>query len=254
MFPLWISASSFLISITIPFLLDVFLLSFLTPIIVLALNLLDIIAFGLIGYAISNLILDSFQNLYIGLFAGSILWLIIRFIIYSIRHKKKPELAPLLTKISALHLQEEITSIRCTSTADAVNEECNNVSKAIKVDQKKEKRSPLKLIIMTIIVICGIAVPIFLYVFSDEYKPYHYVIMIASVVIAFVSLLALIVPSTKCGANLLFKIESFVMRYGLKILMIVLDTIYLPVLQMFIKVVFPQTVEFPEDNLFVYSY
>lgn len=184
----------FLLTITALFLLRVLILSFISTVITLFLNLLDTLACCLIGFAASDIIRSNSTTMSVLFIVFSLLWFFLRFTIYACRHKKKPNLVELMPKISAVHLTKTIPAIVVQDSVDDIKENIERVSKAIRIKNDGEKRSTLKLclLLLVLLVVVGVCLGVVIGVRMEPFQ--QQAIVASSCFVVFIILLVLIVP------------------------------------------------------------
>ena len=241
-----VRAQLVVLSFGIPFILDVVFVWFVNPIYKTIFHILDLIAIFIFTYAAATAIFSKITELtYYGI-PGSLLFLGIH---YYLTHKKE-ESEPL----SLLDMSQDICNhfmdgiipgVKKTHTLKEINENLKQLSDLIEIIPANPSYGVgFILFLIAAILLFGAILASRFYIIPNLYLPDAFYVFYPSIgyTFGFLFLFLSILKITECGNKLILDFKKFCKRWGLRLLMLALDLLYIPILSVMVGLVSPESV------------
>jgi len=239
-----------ILSLGIPFLLDVCIMWFVNPLSQTILHILDLASAYICAYIISMVFVVRQYKVVLmavlGVFTGT--WILARFFfgIKKLCSSKEISFQQFGKDICAHFLAPLVPGIQQTHTIDQINEQLNKYSNLIQLVPKKPPvwQSILSVFAGVFFVFAGLFVGGIINfgnfrINNSTIRVFlPYLLYPVGIILFFVGILKL----SDCGVNFVFKFILFCKRWGLRLLMLCLDLLYIPILTQFVSQITPSRI------------
>ena len=147
-------------------------------------------------------------------------------------------------RICNLFMTTIVPGVKSKYDYDDLQEKIKNYSKTVRITAK-DKANKVTVAILLILVAFSVAIGlwthrVFVIPKLDCPESLKYFLPYVCYVIAFILFIFIILNITQCGRNLIVKFIQFANRWGLRLLMLFLDLLYIPVITNLVTVVTPE--------------
>ena len=229
----------------IPFILDICIMWFVNPLIHTICHIFDIVALFLIGYDLCSFLFPPVVSLVFLILGGvGVLWILIRFIYFMKKTCCREEISfvDFAKEIQAHYLHGLIPGIENKLGIDKINEQLSKYSGLIQLLPMKPPvwRPLVYLLFSAIFIVAGLIIGGVIIDLPFNIPPtvalfLPYVLYPLGIILFFISILNF----SQCGVNLIFKFKGFCKRWGLRLLMLALDLLYIPILTALVSQITP---------------
>lgn len=247
-----------LLSLGVPLVLDVLFIWFLRPFWLILIHMFDyIFIFGL-GYSISVLVMGQIGTTIIMVFVLCVLYLGLRF---KYRGKEENEqsisINDFARDICNHFMAGIIPGVKENRTMEEIDQNLNHFSDLIKIIAKPSgvwkfigvfvvgiSVLALSYYFNNIVYMTGVTIPGTVEIFFPYFGyPIGFMLVVLS-----------ILKATKCGSDFILSVKHFSKRWGLKVLMLSLDLLYIPIIAVFVSMITPKKMSCEYGNYHAIGY
>ncbi|KAK8837718.1 hypothetical protein M9Y10_036253 [Tritrichomonas musculus] len=244
------------LALAIPFLLDVLLVWFINPIGVTMTHVLDLIAFGVGTYFITSSIIGSWSLFNISIIAICVVFIALRIIfLFLTKQKDDFELYVLVDEICNYYMQGILPSKKCELSFKDLNISIHKFSQIIEIAPPKAN-----LLVSYAFLFVSFAFFFLSFWCLDAFPiPYDFpeiitlLLPIFGIPLGVIFFVIYVLRLFHCGRYFLTLVKQFIRRWGLRILMMVLDLLYIPILTVLITMITPTYISCPKDEYLYYQ-
>lgn len=243
------------LSLALPFVLDVFLVWFINPIGLTLTHVLDLVSFGVGTYFLVTSIIDTFSFLNICIFGVCAIFIILR-ILFTFLTKPKNDIGlyTLVQEICNYYMAGILPDTECEITFRDLNKAIHKFSQIIEVVPPKANLASTYVFLISSTVLffigfwCVDAMPI-PWDFPGAAKV---IIPVIAFPVAVVFFVIYVLRLFQCGRVFITKTKAFLRRWGLRLLLMALDLLYIPILTCLIGMMTPAKIGCPPGEYLYY--
>lgn len=244
------------LALAIPFVLDVLLVWFINPIGVTMTHVLDLIAFGVGTYFLTSSIIGSWSLFNISIIAICVVFIILRIIfLFLTKQKDDLELYVLVDEICNYYMQGILPGKKCELSFKDLNIAIHKFSQIIEIVPPKTN-----LWISYVFLFVSFAFFFLSFWCLDAFPiPYDFpeiislLLPIFGIPLGAIFFVIYVLRLFHCGRYFLTLVKQFIRRWGLRVLMMVLDLLYIPILTVLITMITPTQIGCPPGEYLYYQ-
>ncbi|OHT00955.1 hypothetical protein TRFO_32160 [Tritrichomonas foetus] len=244
------------LALAIPFVLDVVFVWFINPIGVTLTHVLDLVAFGVGTYFITSSIIGNWTLINISIIAICAVFIVLR-IVFTFLTKQKGdlELYVLVDEICNYYMQGILPEKKCELSFRDLNLAIHKFSQIIEIVPPKAN-----LMVSYSFLLVSFACFFLSFWCMDAFPiPYDFpdiitlILPIVGIPLGVIFFIIYVLRLFHCGRYFLTLVKQFIRRWGLRVLLMVLDLLYIPILTVLITMITPTHIGCPENQYLYYQ-
>lgn len=249
-------ATIVLLALGVPFILDVIFVWFSHSFSFTLFHVFDLVALATLAFFVTNIFIMKATVVHYIAIGICGLYLLIHLIVKCCKRKRSYLSLHDIAKDICDHCMSKITGAQCVHDIDDINESIQQFSDMIEILPGKQSKCAgvvffLFTCIFVVIALFALGV---LPIYIEIPDMVRVIVPYVSLVIAGICFIFGILKVTKCGTNVIFSIKKFSKRWGLRLLMLFLDLLYIPILTILVSLLTPHSQYCPAGSFFKTDY